>query len=251
MIASMITRRSLLAVGLALLGTRGDAAEVARQVPRAALDEAPGAESPSVAVLAGGCFWGVQAVYQRTEGVLNAVSGYAGGEKSNAKYGLVSSGRTAHAESVEITYDPARITYGKLLQIFFSVVHDPTQLNRQGPDVGPQYRSALFPVSDEQARIARAYIAQIDRARVFDITPVTKIEMNTAFFPAEDYHQDYLVKNPRQPYIMVHDMPKLANLKRVFPEVWREKPVLVQAPRRLGRHGSDSQAFYRGLPGSN
>ena len=236
----MITRRSLLVTGLALLGTRGDAAEVVRQVPRATLDEAAGAKPSAVAILAGGCFWGVQAVYQRTEGVLNAVSGYAGGEKSNAKYGVVSSGRTAHAEAVEITYDPAKITYGKLLQIFFSIVHDPTQLNRQGPDVGPQYRSALFPIDDEQARIARAYLTQIEQAEVFDFTPVTKIEMNKAFFPAEDYHQDYLVKNPRQPYIMFHDMPKLADLKRVFPEVWREKPVLVGAPRRLGRQGAGS-----------
>jgi peptide-methionine (S)-S-oxide reductase len=247
----MITRRSLLAAGLALLGTRGDAAEVVREVPPAALDEAPGATSPAVAVLAGGCFWGVQAVYQRTEGVLNAVSGYAGGEKSNAKYGVVSSGRTAHAEAVEITYDPAKITYGKLLQIFFSVVHDPTQLNRQGPDVGPQYRSAVFPVNEEQARVVRAYITQIEQAEVFPVTPVTKIEMNKPFYPAEDYHQDYLVKYPRQPYIMFHDMPKLAALKRAFPEVWREKPVLVGAPRRLGRRGTDSEAFYRGLPGSN
>jgi peptide-methionine (S)-S-oxide reductase len=247
----MITRRSMLAVGLALLCTRGDAAEVARQVPRAALDEAPGAKTPAVAILAGGCFWGVQAVYQHTDGVLKAVSGYAGGEKSNAKYGLVSSGRTAHAEAVEVTYDPAKITYGKLLQIFFSVVHDPTQLNRQGPDLGPQYRSALFPVNDEQTRIARAYLTQIDRAEIFDVSLVTKIELNKTFYPAEDYHQDYLVNNPRQPYIMFHDMPKLAELKRVFPEVWREKPVLVQPPRRLGRQGNGSAPFYRGLPGNS
>lgn len=247
----MITRRSLLATGLALLGTRGNAAERVRRIPPANVEEVPGAKTPSVAILAGGCFWGVQAVYQRTEGVLKAVSGYAGGEKSSAKYGLVSSGRTAHAEAVELTYDPAKITYGKLLQIFFSIVHDPTQINRQGPDVGPQYRSALFPLNDAQARIARAYITQIDQAEVFDVSLVTKIEMNKAFYPAEHYHQDYLVNNPRQPYILFHDMPKLANLKRVFPEVWREKPVLVRAPRRLGRHGNGSAPFYRGLPGNN
>lgn len=247
----MLTRRSLLAAGLVFLGTRADAAGPARQVPRAPLDEEPGGQSPAVAILAGGCFWGVQAVYQRAEGVLNAVAGYAGGEKSQAKYGLVSSGKTAHAEAVEITYDPTKITYGKLLQIFFSVIHDPTQLNRQGPDVGPQYRSAIFPTKDVQTRIARAYVSQIDQAEVFDVSLVTKIEQGKIFYRAEDYHQDYVVNNPRQPYVLFHDAPKLAELKRVFPEVWREKPVLVRAPRRLGRHGEGSEAFYRGLPGSN
>lgn len=245
----MITRRSLIASGLVLLGMRASAAEPARTVPKPALDETAGAEFPAVAVLAGGCFWGVQAVYQRTRGVLNAVSGYAGGEKANAKYGVVSSGRTAHAEAVQITYDPKEITYGQILQIFFSVVHDPTQLNRQGPDVGPQYRSAIFPVNDEQARIARAYLAQLEQAEVFNVSVVTKIEQGKAFYPAEEYHQDYLVNNPRQPYIMFHDLPKLAEMKRIYPELWREQPVLVRAPRRLGRLGQGSEAFYRGLPG--
>jgi peptide-methionine (S)-S-oxide reductase len=245
----MLTRRSLLAAGLAAIATRGDAAEAARKVPRAELDESQFAQPPAIAILAGGCFWGVQAVYQHTEGVLNAVSGYAGGDKWDAKYGVVSSGKTAHAEAVQITYDPATISYGELLQIFFAVVHDPTQLNRQGPDVGPQYRSAIFPVSSEQERIARAYLTQLERAEVFDVSIVTKIEQGKMFYPAEDYHQDYLVNNPRQPYILFHDMPKLAELKRAFPAVWREKPVLVGAPRRLGRLGKGSEQFYRGLPG--
>ncbi|MGE4063316.1 MAG: peptide-methionine (S)-S-oxide reductase MsrA [Rhodospirillaceae bacterium] len=247
----MITRRSLLATGLALLGARVDAAELGRIVPPAVYDEPQFAQPAATAILAGGCFWGVQAVYQRTEGVLGAVSGYAGGDKWDAKYGLVSSGKTNHAEAVQITYDPATISYGKLLEIFFSVVHDPTQLNRQGPDVGRQYRSAIFPLGSEQARIARAYISQIDRADVFSSSLVTTVEENRSFYPAEEYHQDYLVKNPRQPYILVHDMPKLAEFKRLYPEFWREKPVLVGAPRRLGRLGDGSAAFYRGLPGSN
>ncbi len=224
----MITRRSILASGLLLLCMRASAAEPARSVPKPARDEARGAASPAVAVLAGGCFWGVQAVYQRTKGVLNAVSGYAGGDKSDAKYGVVSGGKTAHAEAVQITYDPKEISYGQLLQIFFSVVHDPTQLNRQGPDIGPQYRSAIFPVNDEQTRIARAYLTQIEQAESFGVAVVTRIEQDKAFYPAEDYHQDYLVNNPRQPYIMFHDMPKLAEMKRVFPALWREQPVLVK-----------------------
>ena len=148
---------------------------------------------------------------------------------------MVSSGRTAHAEAVQITYDPAKINYVKLLQIFFTVVHDPTQLDRQGPYVGLQYRSAIFPVNDEQARLVAAFISQLDTAEVFARKVVTKVEMNKTFYPAEDYHQDYLVKNPREPHIMFHDLPKLADLKRIFPEVWREKPVLLGAPRRLGR----------------
>jgi peptide-methionine (S)-S-oxide reductase len=247
----MITRRSILASGLVLLCMRAGAAEPARSIPKPALDETPGASSPAIAVLAGGCFWGVQAVYQRTKGVLNAVSGYAGGEKSNAKYGVVSGGKTGHAEAVQITYDPKEISYGQILRIFFSVVHDPTQLNRQGPDVGPQYRSAIFPVNDEQTRIARAYLTQLEQAETFEASVVTKIEQGKAFYPAEDYHQDYLVNNPRQPYILFHDMPKLDEMKRVFPALWREQPVLVKPPRRLGRLGQGSEAFYRGLPGKN
>mgnify|MGYP000063306464 CR=1 FL=1 len=226
----MITRRSLLAVGLALIAARSDAAETARKIPRRELDE-PASDKPAVAVFAGGCFWGVQAVYQHTEGVLNAVSGYAGGEKANAKYGVVSSGRTAHAEAVQITYDPAKITYGKLLQILFAVVHDPTQLDRQGPDVGPQYRSAIFPVNDEQALIAAAYISQIDNSGVFPSKLATTIEMNKTFYPAEDYHQDFLTRNPTYPYIVINDLPKIDDLKQLFPDLYRAEPALVAAAR--------------------
>lgn len=242
----MIARRLLLASSLGVLAVRAFAAGP-RPLPKPVMDEAP-RDTRAVAVLAGGCFWGVQAVYQYTEGVLNAVSGYAGGDESDAKYGLVSAGRTRHAEAVQITYDPAKITYGRLLQIFFAVVHDPTQLDRQGPDVGPQYRSAIFPANEEQARIARAYMTQLEQAEAFDVTIVTKIEMNKTFYPAEEYHQDYVVRNPRQPYVLYHDLPKLAAMKQTFPESWREKPVLVAAPRRLGRLGQGSETFYRGLP---
>lgn len=179
------------------------------------------------AVLAGGCFWGVQGVYQHTEGVKNAVSGYAGGEKKTAIYQVVGSGMTGHAEAVKITYDPKKISYGKLLQIYFSVAHDPTQLNRQGPDRGTQYRSAIFPQNDEQAKIAKAYIAQLNEARVYKAAIVTKIEPGREFFPAEDYHQDYLTLHPTQPYIVYNDLPKIKNLQRLFPDIFRAKPALV------------------------
>ena len=179
------------------------------------------------AVLAGGCFWGVQGVYQHTEGVKNAVSGYAGGEKKTAIYQVVGSGVTGHAEAVKITYDPKKISYGKLLQIYFSVAHDPTQLNRQGPDRGTQYRSAIFPQNDEQAKIAKAYIAQLNEARVYKAAIVTKIEPGREFFPAEDYHQDYLTLHPTQPYIVYNDLPKIKNLQRLFPDIFRAKPALV------------------------
>ena len=224
---------------------------MSRTVPRPAVDEMPGATSPAVVVLAGGCFWGVQAVYQRTKGVLNAVSGYAGGDKASAKYGVVSGGKTGHAEAVQITYDPKEISFGQILQIFFSVVHDPTQVNRQGPDVGPQYRSAVFPLNEAQDRLVRAYITQLEREGAFPVAIATTVEEGKSFYPAEDYHQDYLVNNPRQPYIMFHDLPKLEAMKRSFPDLWREKPVLVKPPRRLGRLGQGSEAFYRGLPESD
>src|SRR6201999_3361982 len=172
-------------------------------------------------------FWGVQGVFQHTAGVVNAVSGYAGGSKSTADYNTVSTGSTGHAESVEIKYDPKKISYGKILQIFFSVAHDPTQLNRQGPDTGTQYRSALFPVDAEQARIAKDYIAQLDAAHVFKSAIVTRIEPGKAFYPAEDYHQDFLTLNPTYPYIVYNDLPKVENLKQIFPDLYREKPVLV------------------------
>ena len=198
----------------------------ARVLPPPALDEASG-QATETAVLAGGCFWGVQGVFQHVEGVISAVSGYAGGTKETAQYGLVSAGATRHAEAVSITYDPRKISFGRVLQIFFSVVHDPTELNRQGPDVGRHYRSAIFPATDAQARVAKAYIEQLDQSKSFRSKIVTTIEAGQAFYRAEDYHQDYMTLHPRQPYIVMHDLPKVENLKRLFAEVYRVKPALV------------------------
>jgi peptide-methionine (S)-S-oxide reductase len=181
------------------------------------------------AVFAGGCFWGVQAVFQHTKGVTSAVSGYAGGEKLTANYALVGTGATGHAEAVQITYDPKQVSYGKLLQIFFSVAHDPTQLNRQGPDAGTQYRSAIFYRSDEQKRVTEQYIAQLDAAKAFPQKIVTQVAPLKGFYAAEDYHQDYATLNPHSRYIVAFDLPKIANLKTVMPQVYREKPVLVSA----------------------
>jgi peptide-methionine (S)-S-oxide reductase len=191
------------------------------------MDVSSGTDSPSIAVLAGGCFWGVQGVFQHVKGVTSAVSGYAGGGKRDAEYEIVGTGMTGHAESVEVLYDPRQITYGQLLQIFFSVVHDPTQLNRQGPDFGTQYRSAIFPRDAEQQNVAKSYVAQLDQAHVFKHAIVTKIEMGRTFYPAEAYHQDFLERNPRYPYIAINDMPKLGDLKRLFPDRYRATPVLV------------------------
>jgi len=178
-------------------------------------------------VLAGGCFWGIQGVFQHVEGVTKAVSGYAGGEAASAHYHSVISGNTGHAEAVKITFDPAKISYGEILQIYFSVAHDPTQLNRQGPDYGPQYRSSLFPQDEEQAEIAKAYIRQLNEARIFDAAIVTKIEPDKIFYPAEEYHQDYMTRNPQQPYIIINDLPKVENLKKLFPARFRQMPLLV------------------------
>src|SRR5262245_2046129 len=171
--------------------------EKARIIPGPSIDAAASEASSEVAVLAGGCFWGVQGVYQHVKGVTNALSGYAGGQKFTAEYERVGMGDTGHAESVQVTYDPRQVSYGRILQIFFSVAHDPTQLNRQGPDFGTQYRSAIFPVNPDQARIAKAYIEQLNEARAFDKKIVTKIEMDRTFYPAEAYHQDFIVRNPR------------------------------------------------------
>ena len=195
-------------------------------IPAPALDETA-TTGKETAVFAGGCFWGVQGVFQRVDGVSNAVSGYAGGARNTAHYEMVGNGNTGHAEAVRVTFDPARVSYGKLLQIYFSVAHDPTELNRQGPDVGPQYRSTIFPASDEQARIAKAYIDQLNKARLYEAAIVTTIEPGKAFYPAEDYHQDFLTNNPTYPYIVYNDMPKIENLKRLFPASFRANPVLV------------------------
>jgi peptide-methionine (S)-S-oxide reductase len=207
----------------------GRAAEPAVTVPPPALDESVSPGGLQTAVLAGGCFWGVQGVFEHTKGVTQAVSGYAGGTKETAHYEMVGTERTGHAESVQITYDPKQISYGKILQIYFSVAHNPTELNYQGPDRGPSYRSAIFYAGDEQKRIADAYIAQLDKAHAFPAPIVTKLEPLTGFYPAEDYHQDFLVLHPTYPYIVINDLPKVGNLKRLFPDQYREMPVTVTA----------------------
>jgi peptide-methionine (S)-S-oxide reductase len=205
------------------------AGESAMRIPAPSF--APVAESGEsrTVVFAGGCFWGVQGVFQHTRGVLKAVSGYAGGRAGTARYLLVSSGMTGHAEAVAVTYDPRRISFGQLLQIFFSVVHDPTQLDRQGPDVGSQYRSAVFYADAAQQQQAAAYIAQLDAARVFRGHIVTRLEPLNGFYAAEDDHQDYATLHPESPYIAHYDLPKIANLKALFPQWYRDEPVLVSA----------------------
>jgi peptide-methionine (S)-S-oxide reductase len=202
-------------------------AETARVLPVPLADEQADGAPSRTAVFAGGCFWGVQGVFQHVEGVTRAVSGYAGGEQATAQYEKVSRGGTSHAEVVRVTYDPRKVSFGTLMQIYFSVAHDPTQLDRQGPDIGPQYRSAIFANDEEQVRLARAYIDQLDSAELFGRKIVTTIERGRAFYPAEDYHQDYLTLHPRQPYIVIHDLPKIDNLKRLFPAIYRAQPVLV------------------------
>ena len=217
------------AMALAVSIAAPSAAENGPRLPTPVLDETAGERGSGTLVLAGGCFWGVQGVFQHITGVTSAVSGYAGGDKSTARYDKVATGTTGHAEAVRITYDPRRISYGRLLQVFFSVVHDPTQLNRQGPDVGSQYRSAIFPADPEQAGIAKAYIAQLSAKQVFAAAIATKIEPEKAFYAAEDYHQDFLVKHPGHPYIVMHDLAKLRDLQHAFPDLYRANPVLVSA----------------------
>src|SRR5471030_1814239 len=193
--------------------------------------DAQASDGIQTAVIAGGCFWGVQGVFQHTTGVVNAVSGYAGGSKSTADYNMVSTGTTGHAESVEVKYDPKKISYGKILQIFFSVAHDPTQLNRQGPDSGTQYRSAIFTTNDEQKKVTDAYIAQLNAAKVYKKPIVTRVGPLEAFFPAEAYHQDYLTLHPNQPYIAYNDLPKVEALKKIFAQDYIEKPTLVSSAK--------------------
>ena len=192
-----------------------------------AVDNPKAAGPAQTAVLAGGCFWGVQGVFEHVRGVQNVVAGYAGGEKSTAEYETVSSGSTGHAESVKITFDPAVISFGQILQIAFSVVHDPTQLNRQGPDAGTQYRSAIFYTDENQKRIAQAYIGQLDQAHAFARPIVTRVDPLKGFYVAEEYHQDYLIHNPTQPYIAIYDMPKIENFRRTFPNLYIGQPVLA------------------------
>jgi peptide-methionine (S)-S-oxide reductase len=224
-IASLRSPRgfSLLAalVLLTLVGALS-AAENAVVLPAPAVDiPAKAVKAPQKAVFAGGCFWGVEAVFRHVKGVSSAVSGYAGGNAKSPDYEMVSSGTTGHAESVEVVYDPAVVSYGQLLKVFFSVAHDPTQLNRQGPDHGTQYRSVIFTTSDEQKRVAQAYVAQLDGAKVFARPIVTEIVPLPAFYAAEAYHQNYLALHPTQPYIVFNDLPKVANLKTQFPDLYR------------------------------
>ena len=181
------------------------------------------AKGSQTAVLAGGCFWGIEAVFEHVKGVTDVRSGYSGGAAGTAKYEKVGTGETGHAESVQITYDPSQITYGQLLKVFFSVAHDPTELNRQGPDVGTQYRSAVFYANEEQKRIAQAYIDQLNRAKVFPAPIVTEVAALQSFHDAEAYHQDYLVRHPDQPYIVVNDLPKLENLKKELPNLYKNR----------------------------
>jgi peptide-methionine (S)-S-oxide reductase len=198
-----------------------------RAMPAPATDVQAAGPALQTATFAGGCFWGVQGVFQHVQGVTRAVSGYAGGSVANPGYERVSSGTTGHAESVQVTFDPTRVTYGTLLQIFFSVALDPTEVNRQGPDWGTQYRSELFVANPEQARVARAYVAQLDAAHLFDKPIATRIDPAGAFYPAEAYHQDYLTLHPDSGYIVVNDIPKVQALQRLFPQYWRDKPVTV------------------------
>ncbi|RWM97745.1 MAG: peptide-methionine (S)-S-oxide reductase [Mesorhizobium sp.] len=218
----------LTAAAAAFWQTPARSAEDAVVIPPPAMDE-KAASGTEKAIFAGGCFWGVQGVFQHVKGVSKAVSGYAGGSAENAVYEIVGTGRTGHAESVEITYDPSKVTYGQLLQVYFSVAHNPTQLNYQGPDQGTQYRSTIFAENDEQKKIAESYIAQLDKAKVFSKPIVTTLETGKTFYPAEDYHQDFLTLNPTYPYIVSNDLPKIENLKALFPALYSEKPVLVLA----------------------
>ena len=232
--ATRTTSRRLVLASLLILPTLAfglwnqpsTAQEAPVEIPPPAVDLVETGTS-ATAIFAGGCFWGVQGVFQHVKGVTRAVSGYSGGAAETATYELTGSGTTGHAEAVEVTYDPAVVSYGDLLQIYFSVAHNPTQLNFQGPDHGTQYRSTIFPVNDEQADTARAYIAQLDATELFDGPIVTTIEPLEAFYPAEQYHQDFLTLNPTWPYIVFHDLPKIAALKALFPDAYRDEPVLV------------------------
>ncbi|MDP1567570.1 MAG: peptide-methionine (S)-S-oxide reductase MsrA [Polaromonas sp.] len=224
---------SVAAAGLLGWGLLGQSAATEKAVvippPAYAPTDTPAA--PETAVFAGGCFWGVQAVFQHTRGVLNAVSGYSGGARETATYRAIGTGRTGHAEAVEVRYDPKQVSYGQLLQIYFSVAHDPTQLNRQGPDTGTQYRSAIFYGTDRQKQVAERYIAQLDAAQVYPRKIVTQLTPLATFYPAESWHQDYATRNPNSPYIRRFDLPKIANLKTVLPAIYRDTPVLVASAR--------------------
>jgi peptide-methionine (S)-S-oxide reductase len=223
---SLVLAAAAMASLAALLSSHASAGDLNKQIPAAASDPANPASS-EVAVLAGGCFWGQQGVFEHVKGVTKVVAGYSGGSSRTARYDTVSEGTSGHAEAVQITFDPRQVTFGQLLRVYFSVAHDPTELDRQGPDTGSQYRSEIFAATPEQEAAARAYIAQLDAAHLFAAPIVTKVERLKGFYPAEAYHQDYLVKNPDSSYIRTNDLPKIAALKRVWPDVYRETPVLL------------------------
>jgi len=220
-----------LAVCLVVLGFQwtAGAAESAVSLPAPVSDAAKQAGPLQTAVLAGGCFWGVQGVFEHVKGIRRVLSGYSGGEQSSAEYEIVGSGTTGHAESVQIVYDPKEVTYGELLRVFFSVAHDPTQLDRQGPDRGSQYRSSIFYANDAQRKIAASYIAQLNNAKVFSKPIATRLDPLKRFYPAEDYHQDFLINNPHHPYIVFNDLPKIRNLQRIYPDIYADAPVTVTA----------------------
>jgi methionine-S-sulfoxide reductase len=225
---------------LLLITACAGAAEEAVKIPAPALDEPAAPGKLQTAVVAGGCFWGVQGVYQHLKGVKNVLSGYAGGERANADYESVSGGNTEHAEAVQIVYDPALVTYGQILQVFFSVAHDPTQLNRQGPDTGTQYRSAIFYSDASQKKIADAYIVQLEKASVYSRRIVTRVDPLKRFYEAESYHQDYLINHPTNPYIVVNDLPKVRSFQSMFPALYAAVPVTVSAARRAGARATSS-----------
>jgi peptide-methionine (S)-S-oxide reductase len=206
-------------------------AEAPVVLPAPAVDNPKTGGATQTAVLAGGCFWGVQGVFEHVRGVQRVLAGYSGGSRASAQYETVSSGGTGHAESVQVTFDPQQVSYGELLQIYFSVAHDPTQLNRQGPDSGTQYRSAIFYTDASQEHIASSYIAQLDKAASFPRRLVTQVTALNGFYPAEDYHQDYLTLHPSQPYIAYNDIPKVENLKKLFADNYLEKPTLVSSAK--------------------
>ncbi|WP_262270530.1 peptide-methionine (S)-S-oxide reductase MsrA [Microvirga yunnanensis] len=213
-------------LGFAMAGQLPSAAEVPRLVP-ATLVDVPPENGTQTAVLAGGCFWGIQGVFQHVEGVVSATAGYAGGSAETATYEQTETGLTGHAEAVRVVFDPQKISYGTLLRIFFSAAHDPTQLDRQGPDIGPQYRSAIFPMDDQQAKVAKGYIQQLDDTKAFKSAIATTVELGKPFYEAEDYHQDYMHDNPGQPYIAIHERPKIEALRRFFPTRYRAQSILV------------------------
>jgi peptide-methionine (S)-S-oxide reductase len=216
--------RAILLLSVGALVVNGAFADPVMLAPPPSLDSPKSAAGLQTAVLAGGCFWGVEGVFEHVRGVRKVVSGYAGGEKSTAHYETVGGGSTGHAESVQVTFDPREVSYGELLRIFFSVAHDPTQLDRQGPDRGPQYRSAIFYADYSQKDIATHYIEQLNATNLFSRPIVTRVDPLQTFYPAESYHQDFIARNPQYPYVVVNDLPKIRNLKQLFPELYRETP---------------------------